>query len=258
MTTPLLSLTLTLLASSLPPLLLATAAPPRVGFAPRALKAMTRTAASGRSAPVLRPRSAEPSAEEPVRQAEMSRAVPFLKRPDGLNTRKLAGDYGFDPLGLAKDRESLTQYRLAEIKHGRLAMLAAAAWPLQELENPMLAEKLNLPNLVEETGGRSPSVLNGGLEQVSAAYWTAVVLLTVVIETIGNERWGGKVAPGDYGFDPLNLMPKDPEGAAQMMEKEIKHGRVAMMAILAFVLQEFIGHSPIVEQTPFFFKPLFS
>jgi len=187
---------------------------------------------------------------------KMSQAVPFLERPKTLDVMELSGDYGFDPLGLAKDKETLIQYRLAEIKHARLAMLAAVAWPIQELENPVLAKLLNLPNLVEETGGRSPSVLNGGLEQVSAAYWTAIMLLAIVIENIGNDRWGGTVQPGDFGFDPLNLMPKDKVGANAMRERELTNGRLAMVAILGFVVQEFIKQSAVVDQTPFFFKPI--
>ena len=42
-------------------------------------------------------------------------------------------DVGFDPLGFAKNKEDLLNYREAEIKHARLAMLAAAGWPLSEL-----------------------------------------------------------------------------------------------------------------------------
>merc|ERR1711966_483184 len=59
----------------------------------------------------------------------------------------------------------MRDYRDAELKHGRFAMLAAVAWPLQEKLNPLLAAKFHVPNLVAETGGLSPSVLNGGLEQ---------------------------------------------------------------------------------------------
>ena len=53
---------------------------------------------------------------------KMSTSIPFLSRPDPL-TGELAGDVGFDPLGLAKNREGLFEYREAEIKHARLAML---------------------------------------------------------------------------------------------------------------------------------------
>ena len=38
----------------------------------------------------------------------------------------LPGDYGYDPLGLAKDAETLEKYRANELLHARWAMLAAA------------------------------------------------------------------------------------------------------------------------------------
>jgi hypothetical protein len=62
---------------------------------------------------------------------------------------------------------------------------------------------------------------------------------------------------GDCGFDPLNLFPSDNAGQMEMMEKEIKHGRLAMMAILGFVVQEALYQKPVVAETPMFFKPLF-
>ena len=34
---------------------------------------------------------------------------------------------------------------------------------------------------------------------------------------------------------------------------EIKHGRLAMLAITAYAMQEFISGIPVVQQTPFFF-----
>ena len=38
----------------------------------------------------------------------------------------LPGDYGYDPLNLAKDAETLAKYRSNELLHARWAMLAAA------------------------------------------------------------------------------------------------------------------------------------
>jgi len=64
--------------------------------------------------------------------SEMSQSVPFMKRPQYL-TGRLAGDVGFDPLGFVKSESDLMNYREAEIKHARLAMLAAAGWPLSEI-----------------------------------------------------------------------------------------------------------------------------
>ena len=54
----------------------------------------------------------------------MSEAIPFLQRPAVL-TGDLAGDFGFDPLGLSNNMETLYAYREAEIKHARLAMLVS-------------------------------------------------------------------------------------------------------------------------------------
>lgn len=34
--------------------------------------------------------------------------------------------------------------------------------------------------------------------------------------------------PGDLGFDPLGLMPKDAEGLATMQTKELNNGRLAV------------------------------
>ena len=40
--------------------------------------------------------------------------------------KRLAGDYGFDPLGLGKDPQALKWYQQAELVHGRTAMTAVA------------------------------------------------------------------------------------------------------------------------------------
>lgn len=52
----------------------------------------------------------------------------------------IIGNKGFDPLNCATDIETLKKYREAEIKHGRLAMLAAIGWPFSELFHPYLSE----------------------------------------------------------------------------------------------------------------------
>ena len=74
------------------------------------------------------------------------------------------------------DEEEARQ-RAAEIKHGRLAMLAAVAWPLQEIFHPILVDAARPSNALApffvrdalaESAGKSPSLLNGGLERVRA------------------------------------------------------------------------------------------
>merc|ERR1711869_111197 len=44
--------------------------------------------------------------------------------------------------------------------------------------------------------------------------------------------------PGDLGFDPLGLAPEDPAEFRLMQEKELSHGRLAMIAAAGFLAQE--------------------
>jgi hypothetical protein len=94
----------------------------------------------------------------------------------------LAGDKGFDPLLLADTPKKLLWFREAEIKHARLAMLAAVGWPLSELFDGPLASTFGLPSKLL-ADGRVPAQLNGGLDQINGAYWVAVVAAAIFIES---------------------------------------------------------------------------
>merc|ERR1719201_906589 len=103
---------------------------------------------------------------------DMSKALPFMKRPQLLDGT-LAGDVGFDPFNFAgDDKANLINMREAEIKHGRLAMLAVVGWPLAELFDKPIADSAGLPTLLTRTG-ESPSILNGGLGKIDPLYWVA-------------------------------------------------------------------------------------
>jgi len=41
-----------------------------------------------------------------------------------------------------------------------------------------------------------------------------------------------------------------------MQLAEIKNGRLAMISIFGFAIQEFVSKSGVVDETPFFFFPL--
>lgn len=197
--------------------------------------------------------------------ARNSKAIPFVRRPPNLDGR-YAGDVGFDPLGLASSPERLRYFREAEVKHARLAMLAAAGWPLSELlDRPLTA-------MIDEQFGwdmssaldgadRVPSLLNGGMDHISPWWWGFCLGAAAAIDVRGiqNARYsaddGKDHLPGDYGFDPLGLYPRDDEGKAWMQLAEIKHGRIGMLAVTGFAAQEFVNKLGVVDETPVFFQP---
>mmetsp|Transcript_14984 Transcript_14984/g.23355 ORF Transcript_14984/g.23355 Transcript_14984/m.23355 type:complete len:328 (+) Transcript_14984:371-1354(+) len=194
----------------------------------------------------------------------MSEALPFMPRPLHL-TGELAGDVGFDPLGFAsnnKDEMKVHQMRQAEVKHGRLAMLAAAGWPLSELFDKQIASFLHLKPLLG-FGDKVPSLLNGGLTKVSPIYWGIVLALASGIELYEQQVINNKDEnadfirlPGDLGFDPLNLYPTSLKDQMNMQLAEIKHGRLAMLAVTGFAIQECVTKIGVVNQTPLFFHPI--
>jgi len=203
----------------------------------------------------------------------------------------MVGDKGFDPLGFADSVEKLRIYREAELKHGRLAMLAAAGWPASEAMSvgKPLAAQMGVKSLLvynvaldasRDIGGLAPSVLNGGLEEVSPVFWGVVLAFSAATElyattmkkragfratlaALGAEDLTGididgdgqigapkllkddKYLPGDLGFDPLGLFKGSDEFKRKMQLKEINNGRLAMVAITAFAFKEAITKTPV-------------
>ena len=120
---------------------------------------------------------------------------------------------------------------------------ATIRWPLSELVNWGFLHQWG------DLNGRAPSLFNGGLLENYGLFWLAFLGAASYAEltSIGE----GLGANGDYKLDPLGLATgKDLE---DMRLKELKNGRVAMMAITGFAVQEFVYGSPVVEQTGMFF-----
>ena len=188
---------------------------------------------------------------------QMSASLPFLPRP-ALLDGTLPGDRGFDPFNFASDASALQWQRKAEVKHARLAMLAAVGWPAAELLHKDIASTFDLPILLA-SGDRVPSVLNDGLSHASfPAFWIAIITAAAVIEIQESveANLSCKLDPSDKGFDPINLGGKTMEQKHFMHEAELFNGRLGMLAITGFAIQEWFLNSAVVDQIPIFFKPL--
>mmetsp|Transcript_69486 Transcript_69486/g.216961 ORF Transcript_69486/g.216961 Transcript_69486/m.216961 type:complete len:297 (-) Transcript_69486:85-975(-) len=182
------------------------------------------------------------------------RAIPFLPEPEYRRfVRNVPGDAGFDPLGLAgKTPDEFVQKLEAELKHGRIAMLAGVGFVAPELLHSRLADILGLPDLMADYGC-TPTLLNGGLLGEPVLLGSlALIFGSMAFADITIPRNTG--LPGYYGWDPLNfgdvefsklarsLLRNDAEWVA---EAEMKHGRIAMVAVTYMAFREYITEEPI-------------
>ena len=134
-------------------------------------------------------------------------------------------------------------------------------WPLAELFDKKIALAFDLNPLVD-FHDRVPSVLNGGLDKTPAAFWAATLGVTFAIESIGflkelnAQKTGKAYTPGDLSFDPFNLAASTKKGRKYQLEGELFNGRLAMLAVTGYAIQEWWTQNAVVNETPFFFKPL--
>jgi len=155
--------------------------------------------------------------------AEMSYAVPFLLKPEG--TKGWVGDVGFDPFSFSEFFD-MKWLREAEIKHGRASMLAALGFVSQEF--------ISLPGLPQLADSNLGPTAVGAGPMLQIVLWIGVLEFwtnkgNVTMETMFQDS---DRVPGDFGFDPMGLsVGKTQEEKEEMELREIKNGRLAMLAI---------------------------
>jgi len=146
----------------------------------------------------------------------------------------------FDPAQILQGKTKAEVYRLreAEITHGRVGMLAAAGFLVQENFHPLFS------------GDGGPAIKQ--IPALPPALWFAMTLGIGIAESLRIQKgWANPYEkmsnvqalkedyyPGDLDFDPLGLKPEDPAEFREMQEKELSHGRLAMLAAAGFMAQE--------------------
>lgn len=186
-----------------------------------------------------------------------SRAVPFQTAPEYLDG-SMPGDVGFDPWELGRARivdqqEKLDEFRTAEIKHGRLAMVTALSWNLPEGWKDFLRALGQLPDKV--VSGEIDTPVVKGQELMSIFYWGALTAAVVGVElnAIEKKENGELTMPGDLGWDPLNLFRegaagiRDEEDFFDIRTKEIKNGRLAMLSVLIYAIEQALSNPNAAE-----------
>ena len=182
--------------------------------------------------------------QRPQRAAAPTAQAAPPAAPPAFDVKQLPGVTGpfgfFDPLGFSSGDVSQGKvkfYREAEIKHGRVAMLASVGFLLGEVFHPMWGGSLDLPSVIafQETPLQDfiPGLALPPIFHEAGSIFT-------FNSPFGGELWSIRTdyASGDLGWDPLGLKPTNPSELKEMQTKEINNGRLAMIGIVGMVGQE--------------------
>ena len=156
----------------------------------------------------------------------------------------------FGPLGLSKDGDADTFYRrrCSEIKHGRVAMIAAMGY--------IVPEYFRFPGYCSTSQGIKFADIPNGLAALGKAPiegWMQWIAFTGMLELYGARQDPsnppGKLQGADEAYGPMTFgnlgAPSlwgassltDPEKKKRGLNSELANGRLAMMAITGMMFQ---------------------
>jgi hypothetical protein len=170
-------------------------------------------------------------------EPKMSPSVPFLRYPAQLEGWA-GGEKGFDPLAVT---DALPVYltREAELKHGRIAMLATLGWIATDLGARFPGDVFQKISTTVEAHNKC--VEAGYMAPMFGAVGTfEVYSLWLILNGWPKEI---KRDSGDYFFGK-NFLPKDKDKEMEMRLKELENGRLAMFAFGGIVTQAVITGKP--------------
>jgi len=165
---------------------------------------------------------------------EFSKSVPFLVRPDKLDG-SMPGDMGFDPMRLSDIQTDLRYARWAEIKHGRICMVALVGMLVQQAG-------IHFPG-----AAYTSTDIFGAIKQVGWGVNIQVFLTIGIIEASNfYKHYDEETIPGNIEWGSQVLTDLSPEDQFWRQEQEVVHGRLAMIAFVGALVQTLIFDKPLL------------
>jgi len=136
----------------------------------------------------------------------------------------------WDPLGLANNisEEKFRQYRIAELKHGRVAMAAVVGYIVQEV--------VRFPGFLYPKEGLKFADIPNGVAAIGAVPllgWIQILALIGLLEN-GICKQKDDAAPGDFGTGYFGNFDKN----ENKLNKELQNGRLAMLGIAELITHD--------------------
>jgi len=193
-----------------------------MGFAPAAPMLQQATRSAGVSMAIAKP----------------SKALPFLEAPACQSSGLPGAETGFDPLYFS-DFMDIKWLREAELKHGRICMVAATGYFVQEFYS-LPGYPGYTPNPVEAFS----SVPAEGLAQIVIFMGWLEVIFNKGKYTMSDMFEDPARIPGNVGFDPLHF-GENTATRERLEMAELKNGRLAMIAFSGMIHQTFVTGKPL-------------
>jgi light-harvesting complex I chlorophyll a/b binding protein 1 len=208
--------------------------------------------------------------DQMVDPTERSASLPWLPRPINLDG-SLPGDVGFDPFYLSSIPKNFAGFiqppsweetegiatlywmREAELKHGRVAMLAWFGWLATDGAFGIM---MRFPGSIYSVEN-IPNAYNAHDILVSQGSMGFLLLVISFIEFCSSAALvqvsKGELErdAGDFGLDPLQfLKDKSKDESDKMKTRELLNGRLAMLAFSAVATQTALGET--TQNFPYF------
>jgi len=206
-----------------------------------------------------------------VDPTQRSASMPFLPRPINLDGTYV-GDVGFDPFYLSSISKNFAGFiqppqweevgdgiptlywmREAELKHGRVCMLAWTGWLATDgafSPVPFRFPGEIFQNAPSSVAAHDVMVSNGALVFMLFAigfieFCTSAVLFEVA-------KGESDRAAGDFKLDPLQFLKDKSKAEVDVMKlKELQNGRAAMLAFSGVVTQAALGGTEFPYLVPY-------